>query len=133
LPKGRTEEGLDGNVHDIPAQKEYDAHRQEYLDKFGITFCRITNDELMGNANMAFKKIEDTYWKFKNTAGFAKVVTKEDVLSNNGNLSLQLYVKQTEIANEHNIIDLIGEIKNGKKEMNSSLENLFIKLKGIGI
>lgn len=55
---------LDGNVHDIPDQKEYDTHRQEYLEKFGITFCRITNDELMGNANMAFKKIEDT---LKNT------------------------------------------------------------------
>jgi very-short-patch-repair endonuclease len=50
---------LDGDVHDLPDQKEYDTCRQEYLEKFGITFCRITNDELMGNANMAFKKIEE--------------------------------------------------------------------------
>lgn len=49
---------LDGSVHDTPDQKEYDADRQEYLERFGITFCRITNDELMSNANMAFKKIE---------------------------------------------------------------------------
>lgn len=49
---------LDGSIHDIPDQKEYDALRQEYLEKFGITFCRITNDELMSNANMAFNKIE---------------------------------------------------------------------------
>jgi len=48
---------LDGSVHDLPDQKEYDAYRQEYLEKFGITFCRITNDELMSNANMAFEKI----------------------------------------------------------------------------
>lgn len=51
---------LDGSVHDTPDQKEYDKYRQEYLEKFEITFCRITNDELMSNANMAFKKIEAT-------------------------------------------------------------------------
>lgn len=56
---------LDGSVHDMPDKKEYDAYRQEYLEKFGITFCRITNDELMGNANMAFKKIEEEISKSK--------------------------------------------------------------------
>lgn len=50
---------LDGNVHDNPDQKVYDSERQKYLEKFHITFLRITNDELMGNANMAFKKVED--------------------------------------------------------------------------
>ena len=49
---------LDGSIHDEPDQKVYDAYRQKYLEKYGITFCRITNDELMGNANMAFNKIE---------------------------------------------------------------------------
>lgn len=49
---------LNGSVHDLPDQKEYDAYRQEYLEKFGIIFCRITNEELMGNANVAFEKIE---------------------------------------------------------------------------
>ncbi len=48
---------LDGNVHDLPDQKEYDAYRQEYLEKYGITFCRITNEEFISNANMAFEKI----------------------------------------------------------------------------
>ena len=58
---------LDGSIHEKPEQKEYDAYRQTYLEKFGITFCRITNDELMSNANMAFNKIEDAirYIKFK--------------------------------------------------------------------
>jgi len=79
------------------------------------------------------KKISDAYWKFKDVDGFAKVMSKEDVLSNNGNLSLQLYVKQTEAANEHNIEDLIEEIKSGQKQMNVSLENLFTRLKNIGI
>lgn len=50
---------LDGSVHDKPDQKEYDAYRQEYLEKYDITFLRVTNDELMGNANMAFDIIEE--------------------------------------------------------------------------
>ena len=57
---------LDGSVHDVPDQKEYDAYRQEYLEKFGITFCRIPNYELMGNANLALKKIEDSISILKN-------------------------------------------------------------------
>lgn len=49
---------LDGNVHEKPKQKEYDIKRQEFLESFGITFLRITNDELMGNSNMVFDRIE---------------------------------------------------------------------------
>jgi very-short-patch-repair endonuclease len=56
---------LDGSVHDKPDQKEYDAYRQEYLEKYDITFLRITNDELMGNANMAFDRIEEVINKLK--------------------------------------------------------------------
>jgi very-short-patch-repair endonuclease len=63
---------LDGSVHDAPDQKEYDAYRQEYLEKFGITFCRITNDELMSNANMAFKKIEATIKLINNNLNNSK-------------------------------------------------------------
>ncbi len=79
------------------------------------------------------KKINDAYWKFKDVDGFAKVMSKEDVLNNNGNLSLQLYVKQTEVANEHNTEHLIEEIRNGQKQVNGSIEILFKKLKDIGI
>ena len=56
---------LDGSVHDEPNQKKYDINRQEYLESFGITFLRITNDELMGNANMAFERIENVIKKLK--------------------------------------------------------------------
>lgn len=50
---------IDGNVHDQPDQKEYDIKRQEYLESFGIVFIRITNEELLGNPNMAFDRIEE--------------------------------------------------------------------------
>jgi hypothetical protein len=55
------------------------------------------------------------------------------VLENNGNLSLQLYVKQAIVDNLHNTEDLLHEIKIGQKEINSSIENLFVQLKNIGI
>ncbi len=65
--------------------------------------------------------------------GFAKVMSNKEVLENNGNLSLQLYVKQAAIDSEHNTEDLIADIKTGQKQINVSLENLFTQLKNIGI
>ncbi|MEO8399633.1 MAG: endonuclease domain-containing protein [Ignavibacteriaceae bacterium] len=49
---------LDGNIHELQEQKDYDIQRQKYLENYGITFIRIKNEELIGNANKAFKKIE---------------------------------------------------------------------------
>jgi very-short-patch-repair endonuclease len=50
---------LDGDVHEVPEQKDYDKARQKYLEKFGIKFIRITNEEFLGNPNKAFLKIEN--------------------------------------------------------------------------
>lgn len=50
---------LDGGVHEVLKQKEYDINRQIYLESFGIKFIRITNKEFLGNPNKAFKKIEE--------------------------------------------------------------------------
>jgi very-short-patch-repair endonuclease len=58
-PKLKLAIEIDGDVHDLPEQKEYDAERQEDIEKFGITFVRITNEKLVGNPNKAFAKIED--------------------------------------------------------------------------
>ena len=79
------------------------------------------------------KKISDAYWKFKDIEGFAKVMGNKEVMENNGNLSLQLYVKQAANTNEHNTRDLIADIKSGQKQINASTETLFIQLKNIGI
>lgn len=49
---------LDGDVHELPEQKEYDKARQKYLEEFGIKFIRIKNEEFLGNPNKAFSKIE---------------------------------------------------------------------------
>jgi type I restriction enzyme M protein len=79
------------------------------------------------------KKISDAYWKFKDAEGFAKLMRNNEVLENNGTLSLQLYVKQAAIGNQHNTEELITEIRSGQKQINSSLDNLFIQLKNLGI
>ena len=79
------------------------------------------------------KKISDAYWKFTDAEGFAKVMSNKEVLENNGNLSLQLYVKQKTNGIEHNTEELIADVKAGQKQINTSLENLFTKLKQIGL
>ena len=79
------------------------------------------------------KKISDAYWKNKDEIGFAKVISNKEVLENNGNLSVQLYVKQVTIDNQHNTEDLISEIRLSQNQINTSLDNLFTQLKNIGI
>jgi type I restriction enzyme M protein len=79
------------------------------------------------------KKISDTYWKFKDIDGFAKVMSKEAVLENNGNLSVQLYVKQAQSGSEHDLDDLLNAVKDGQEQMNSSLESLFEKMNALGV
>ena len=79
------------------------------------------------------KKISGAYWKFQDAEGFAKVMSNKEVLENNGNLSVQLYVRQAEVVNEHNTEVLIAKVKEGQKQINASLENLFTQLKNIGI
>jgi len=50
---------IDGEVHEDPVQKEHDIERQTYLESFGIRFIRIRNEELLGNPNKAFGRIEE--------------------------------------------------------------------------
>jgi type I restriction-modification system DNA methylase subunit len=70
---------------------------------------------------------------FKDAEGFAKVASNTEVLDNNGNLSIQLYVKQAANTIEHNTEELIANVKAGQRQINDSLENLFTQLKNIGI
>lgn len=57
---------IDGVYHDEPDQREYDKKRQKHIEKFGITFLRIKNEEFGTNSNNAFKKIEEKILKLKN-------------------------------------------------------------------
>ncbi len=57
-PKLKIAVEVDGDVHEAYGNERRDKKRQEYLEKFGISFVRFTNEELLGNPNMAFEKIE---------------------------------------------------------------------------
>jgi len=50
---------LDGIVHEILEQKDYDKAGHKYFETYGIKFVRITNEEFLGNPNKAFLKIEN--------------------------------------------------------------------------
>ena len=50
---------LDGDVHNLPEQKEKNIVRQKYLEEFGINLIRIKNEEFFGNPNKTFEKIEN--------------------------------------------------------------------------
>ena len=50
---------IDGSIHELKENKIYDLERQSYIEKYGIEFIRITNEELLGNPNKAFQKIEN--------------------------------------------------------------------------
>ena len=60
---------LDGSIHELPEQKEYDKTRQKHIEQFGIEFIRITNEELLGNPNEAFEKVEKFVKSKFNKAG----------------------------------------------------------------
>ena len=49
---------IDGGSHINPEQQKKDISRQKYLEAFDIKFVRIKDDELFGNPDKAFNKIE---------------------------------------------------------------------------
>ena len=104
-----------------------------------ILFINAVNDIRIERSTAYLKpehiqKIVAAYKNFKNTEGFAAVVENETVLrENNGNLSIPLYVKQEANDAEHNIQDLLTDVRLGQTHINMTLENLFSKLNQIGI
>jgi type I restriction enzyme M protein len=109
---------------------------EERKDK--IIFINAVNELRIERTNawlepQNIKKISDAYWKFKDIDGFAKVVTNKDILENDGNLSVQMYVKQNTDNAEHVVEELIANIKSGQTVLDNSLDELSKKLKSIGI
>ncbi len=51
---------IDGASHNKSEQQKKDIRRQGYLESFNIKFIRIKDEDLFGNPNKAFNKIEKT-------------------------------------------------------------------------
>jgi very-short-patch-repair endonuclease len=58
-PKLKPAIEIDGDIHDLKRQKMHDKIRQEYLERLGIKFVRIKNEDLLNNPNKAFERIEN--------------------------------------------------------------------------
>lgn len=50
---------VDGSIHDVEEVQVYDKERQGYIEGFGITFLRFSNDEVLINPESVVKEIED--------------------------------------------------------------------------
>ncbi len=79
------------------------------------------------------QKVYKVYTNFSEIEGFSKVISIDNVLSNNGNLSIQLYV-DTHLRNkktEHkgSIHELISDWEKRSIELKSSISNLIADLK----
>jgi type I restriction enzyme M protein len=79
------------------------------------------------------KKISDAYWNFKDIPNFSKVVSVEEALKNNGNMSIQLYIKPLVEVNEETTSSLLDLISKNQKELNHFYEKLLDDMKKIGI
>jgi very-short-patch-repair endonuclease len=56
---------VDGASHNEPGQQKKDISRQKYLEAFDIKFVRIKDEELFGNPEKAFGKIEQAIKKLE--------------------------------------------------------------------
>jgi len=56
---------LDGNIHLSKEVKENDEIRQQYLERFGITFLRITNEMVLNDVNEVLRLIEKELKRLK--------------------------------------------------------------------
>jgi cyclase len=48
---------VDGGVHNLPAQFEYDRNRDSELSAYGLKVLRFTNEEVMNNIDKVIQKI----------------------------------------------------------------------------
>jgi type I restriction enzyme M protein len=78
-------------------------------------------------------KISDVFNAFKETLGFSKIVSNDEVLGNKANLSIQLYVKQENNNEEHQMDELLELTRSNQVNLNSNIDKLFNQLKSLGI
>ncbi len=54
---------IDGGIHSLPENKEYDINRDFVMQKFGIQVLRFTNEEVLNNVDKVLNKIESVLIK----------------------------------------------------------------------
>jgi type I restriction enzyme M protein len=79
------------------------------------------------------ERISNSYHLFRDKEGFCKVVDLDTILINDGNLSVQLYIKPIENENHDSIHDFVSLISETTVNLNSSLEKLLHNLNELGL
>jgi very-short-patch-repair endonuclease len=51
---------VDGSIHELPENKDYDIGRSEILSDFGMTVIRFSNAQIISNIDQVIKEIEET-------------------------------------------------------------------------
>lgn len=78
-------------------------------------------------------KISQVFNAFEDRTGFSKIVSNNEVLGNNSNLSIQLYVKMENNNDEHQMDKLLELTRSNQVALNSNIDELFYQLKSLGI
>ncbi len=50
---------VDGSIHELPENQEYDIARSELLNDFGITVIRFSNEQVINDIYNVIKEIEE--------------------------------------------------------------------------
>lgn len=51
---------VDGSIHELPENQDYDIGRSEILNDFGITVVRFSNEQIINEVDNTIKEIEKT-------------------------------------------------------------------------
>ena len=104
---------IDGDYHNDPEQKSYDAARTKYLAELGYRLIRFTNDEVEKNISNVLKKIKDELTA-STPLSRGRGAGGED--SNNDTLKLKVYTTRPDtifgvdfmvLAPEHELVEKI--------------------------
>jgi type I restriction enzyme M protein len=79
------------------------------------------------------ERIVNAYRSYQDIEAFAKVVTKEQVLSNSGNLNIRLYTSPDETNHKADLPQLYNELQRSSENMQKTMEDLLRKLKEFGV
>ncbi len=79
------------------------------------------------------EKISNAYYSFKDIDGFSKVADIKSIISNDGNLSVQLYIKPIADKSGDEVHDLMTQITGTEKSISLNIQNLIDKLHELGI
>lgn len=80
------------------------------------------------------KRMADAYWNFKDEDGFTKVMTSKEILEeNDGNLSIQHYVKTNGNESTQTVEQLLAKTKSNQDSIQEGFDDLMTKLNELGI